>query len=404
MSQTNNLIITPFFRFCKVKTTGMNVFNDRAIVKVDQDLRYTPECSHCGSKTKEVHSNTHRKIRDLSMTDKEVWLDANYRKVYCPICGTVRVEKQDYTGPYMRMTKRYERYVFDLCKKLTITEVSEKTGLDWKTIKEIDKRYLEKEYPDTDYSDLRILAIDEISLKKGRKYVTVIINFETGRVIWMGKGRSVASLYKFFRKMPAKIKNRIEAVATDMWAPYIKAFEDSCPNVKIVLDYFHIKKNYNKVLNKIRISEYRRVENEGRAWIKGSRYILLKNYDNLREKEKKRLSKILEVNEMLSTAYILKEHLEQIFKSEDREQVEKKITEWCAMALETDNTYLKNFVKSIRKHEEYILNHCEYPIHTSKLEGINNKLKNIKRHAYGYIDMQYFELKAKQAFPGKSTN
>ncbi len=404
MPRTNSLIITLFFRFCKVKITGMEVFADKAIVKVDPDLRYNPECSHCGSKTKDVHSNTHRKIRDLSITDKEVWLDANYRKIYCPNCGTVRVEKQDYTGLYMRMTKRYERYIFDLCKKLTIAEVAEDNGLDWKTVKEIDKRYLEKEYPETDYSDLRVLAIDEICLRKGRRYVTVIINFETGRVIWMGKGRSIASLYKFFRKMPAKIKNRIEAVATDMWAPYIKAFEDSCPHVKIVSDYFHVKSNYNQVLNKIRISEYRRVENEGRAWIKGSRYILLKNYANLEEKEKQRLFKILEVNEMLNTAYILKEHLEQIFKSEDREQARKDINEWCSMATATGNQHLIKFARSIKNHEEYILNHCEYPIHTSKLEGINNKLKNIKRHAYGYTDTQYFELKAKQAFPGKSTN
>lgn len=404
MPRTNSINITPFFRFCKVKITGMEVFVDRAIVKVDQDLRYTPECSHCGSKTKEIHSKTCRRIRDLSMSDKKVWLETRYRKVYCPNCGIVRVEKQDYAEPYSRITKRLEEYIFALCKRLTVKEVSEHIGLDWKTVKEIDKRYLEKEYPETDYSDLRILAVDEICLRKGHRYITVIINYETGRLIWMGKGRSTASLYKFFRKMPAKIRNQIEAVATDMWHPYMKAFRDWCPNVKIVLDCFHIIKTFNTALNEIRKSEYKKAENDGRHWIKGSRYILLKNYDNLREKEKKRLSKILDVNNMLFIAYVLKEHLKQIFKLRDREQARRELTEWCAMAFETKDPHLRKIGISFEHHEEYILNHCEYPIHTSKLEGINNKLKVIKRKAYGYRDMKYFELKAKQAFPGKSTN
>lgn len=368
------------------------------------DLRFIPHCSYCESMTPSTHTHTERYIRDLNLTDKKVWLKVSYRKVYCSECEKVRVEKQEFVEPYARVTKRFACYIHELCKMATVKQVAEHMGLDWKTVKNIDKSFLEEEFGDTDYTGLRILAVDELAIRKGHHYVTVVIDYETGRIVWIGKGRREETLDGFFRKMPEEVRKGIVAIASDMWKPYLKSFKKWCPEAKIVFDFFHLVKDFNNVIDKIRNEEYRKADAEGKAVLKGSRYLLLKNLENLKEREVIGLERVLEVNKILSTAYILKEYLKEIYRHRDREQADMFLRKWCSLAWESENPDLKRFARKLERHSEQILNHCNYPIHTGRLEGMNNTLKVIKRDAYGFIDTRYFILKAKQAFPGISTN
>lgn len=403
MSRTS---IAKFFMFCKVKITGQMVSSDsdRVIINMEPDLRFIPQCSHCGSKAPSVHTHAKRNIRDLNLTDRKVWLNGSYRKVYCPICMKVRVERQEFVELYARVTKRLARYIHDLCKIMTVKDVAEHIGLDWKTVKNIDKSFLEDEFGSTEYIGLRILAVDEMAIRKGHRYVTVILDYETGRIVWIGKERREETLNGFFREMPEEVRRGIVAIAADMWKPYFKAFKKWCPQAKIVLDLFHVVKDFNKVIDKIRNEEYRKANAEGRAVLKGTKYLLLKNPEKLKEKEVVRLERVLELNKTLSTVYILKDYLKEIYRHRDREQADMSLKRWCSLARESENPDLVRFARKLKRHREQILNHCSYPIHTGKLEGINNTLKVIKRKAYGFIDTRYFILKAKQAFPGKLTN
>jgi transposase len=401
MSKTS---IAQFFMFCKVKISGQTVFSDRAVITMRPDLRFIPHCSHCGNRTSSTHTHRERYIRDLNLADKKVWIKVSYRKVYCSVCKKVRVEKQEFVEPYARVTNRFACYIHELCKIATIKEVAEHTGLDWKTVKNIDKSFLEEEYGATDYTGLKILAVDEMAIRKGHHYVTVIIDYKTGRIVWMGKGRREETLDVFFREMPEEVRKGIVAIASDMWKPYLKAFRKWCPEAKIVYDFFHLVRDFNKVIDKVRNEEYGKANEEGKAILKGSKYLLLKNFENLKEKEIIRLEKVLKVNRTLSTAYILKDYLKEIYRHRDREQADMSLKEWCSLACESENSELKRFARKLKRHRENILNHCDYPIHTGKLEGMNNTLKVIKRDAYGFIDIRYFILKAKQAFSGISTN
>jgi transposase len=391
----SDMSIAHFFRFCKAKLTGQMVFSDRAIITMGPDLRFTPHCSHCGSVTPLTHAHTKRSIRDLNLTDKSVWLNVSYRKVYCPVCNRVRVEQQEFVEPYARVTKRLARYIHDLCKMATIKEVAEHMGLDWKTVKNIDKAFLEEEFGDTDYAGLRTLAVDELAIHKGHRYVTVVLDYETGRIVWIGKGRREETLDSFFREMPQEVRKGIRAIATDMWKPYLKAFRKWCPEAQIVYDFFHLVRDYNKIIDKIRNKEYQKADAGERTVLKGTKYLLLKNRENLKEKEIVRLERILEINKTLSIVYILKDYLKEIYKHRDRGQANKTLQEWCNLARESGTPDLMRFARKLERHKKEILNHCNYPIHTGKLEGMNNTLKVIKRDAYGFIDIRYFILKAK---------
>lgn len=285
---------------------------------------------------------------------------------------------------------------------MPVKAVAEHLHLDWKTVKEVEKQGLQSKFGDTDYNGLRYLAVDEISYGKHHKYLTTVIDFETGRVVWVGEDRKFDTLKEFFTQMPEKIRSQIKAVAMDMQDPFIKAVTEFCPNAAIVFDMFHIVAQYSKVIDQVRREETSKAATEtDKKVIKGSRCILLKNQENLKDSQKIRLEELLAVNKNLATVHILRNELKAIWQHKDRQQMAEAFDEWCSKTSEADISALSKFVETLERHKDGILNHADYPIHTGKLEGINNKIKVIKRQAYGFRDLEYFKLKIKQACPGK---
>ena len=292
----SGLSVSAYFPWSRVKVVAQDV-NDEprsALVHIEPDQRYRPRCHACQGSARTVHSHTRRFVRDLDFGGHEMWLQIEYRKVWCDTCGGVRVEQLEFADVSQRVTHRLTRYVAELCKrKLSITAVADHVGLDPKTVKAIDKATLEAEFGETCYEGLRRLAIDEIALKKGQNhYMTVALDFDTGRVVWMGCGHGADALAPFFRDMPPEIRDQIEAVAIDMWDPYIKAIRHWCPQADIadiVFDLFHVVQAFNRVIDDIRNEEFRQANQSGRETLKGSKYLFLKNWGNLRREQRIRL-------------------------------------------------------------------------------------------------------------------
>jgi len=314
-------------------------------------------------------------------------------------CGSIVVEDLEFFEPWKRVTKRLGRYIYELCKVLTVQDVARHVGLDWKTVKDIDKAFLEEEFGQTDYTNLTILAVDEVSVRKGHHYMTVVLNYLTGRVVWMGKGRKAETFMAFFKGMTDKQIEKLEAIAMDMWDPFIKAVKTKAPHVKIVFDLFHMVKEFNKVIDRVRIDEYNKASKSDKKVIKGSKYLLLKNLENIKEEEdKEHLERLLNLNETISKVMILKDKLKLIWECDACKIAKQQIDEWCTMAHSVGHPAVSKFANRMRNYEYGILNHCDYPIHTSILEGVNNKIKVIKRKSYGFHDNRYFSLKIIQAF------
>ena len=404
----STLSIAHYFPFAGIKIVGQTVHGKArsALIHMEPDLRCRPACHACQSPAATIHSKGYRRfIRDLNLASAETWLHVDYRKVWCPHCGGARVERLSFCDASRRVTQRLARYIYDLCKILSVADVAGHLDLDPKTVRGIDRIFLEKELGRTDYAHLRFLAIDEIALKKGHQYMTVVLDYLTGRVVWMGLGRSKDTLDQFFAGMAEQQKALIEAVAMDMWQPYVNRVRHHCPDAIIVYDFFHMVRNFGLVIDEVRRAEYRKASEKHKAVIKGSRYVLLKNGVNLSDKQRAHLKDVLAVNETLNAVYVLKDQLKEVYYYSNRERSRRALHAWCQMAEEVDHSKMQSFIRHLRRHEQEILNHCDYPIGTSHLEGINNKIKLIKRRAYGYHDPEYFALKVKQAFPGKtSTN
>jgi transposase len=374
------------------------VGSDRTVkIKVKPDDRYTPICSSCKRPTKQIHSYNRRTIRDLNILDAKTFISVLYRTLKCKLCGYV-VEELPLMNPYERVTKKFATYVVELCKIMTIKEVAEHLELDWKTVKELHKRYLQGKFSGEDIGNPRILVIDEISLKKRHRYLTVIADWESGKVLGVREERSYKALKAFFDSLPEQVRTSIEAVAIDMWDPYIKAIKESCPNAKIVFDRFHAVAAFSRVIDKVRNIEYRKATKSGKEVIKGTKYLLLKNKENITKEETPRLRQLLELNENLAITYILKEYLKKLWEYRYPKCATKAILDWCNIAHESKVEPLMDFANTLMRYSYGIINHCEYPIHTSFIEGMNTKINVIKRKAYGFHDIEYFSLVIKEAF------
>ena len=392
--------IAPYYPFAGVSPVSqeVNPNGTEVTIRFEPEDGAWPVCSECLQVSFLVHSYGRRLVRDLNMAQLQVWLDVPQRKVRCASCG-VRVEALEFVEPHRRFTKRFERAVAGLCRLLPIKHVAAHFDLSWHTVREIDHRRLQAEVGQPCYDGLRVLAIDEIAVRKGHDYMTIVLNLQSGRIVWVGDGRYESTLSDFFSDLTPEQRASIEAIAVDMSPPYRKGLAIWCPDAAIVYDFFHMVAKYGlEVLDKIRSQQVKRFTGPSRKFIKGSKYLLLRNSSDLDAEQRTRLRALLDVNEPLAIAYLLKDQLKKLWSYTSEAWAERALLHWAALAFDSGLPPLVRFAKGLLRHVDGILNHCRYPIHTSRLEGMNNKVKVIKRQAYGYRDREYFKLKIKAAF------
>ena len=361
-------------------------------------------CSACGSMCARVHEREMRWVRELPVFGQACWLHVQRRRLWCDTCGGPKLEQLSWLAPWARHTTRFAASVARLCQVATHKHVAAEYGIDRKTVKHIDKRHLEAVLGPPDLSRARMLAMDEFAIQKGHRYATVIIEPNRKEVLWVGRGRSREDVRPFFEMLGPAGRERIQAVAMDMNAAYALEVKAQCPNAEIVYDLFHVVAKYGReVVDRVRVDEANRVKDDkpARKVIKSARWLLLRNAENItRDSDRVRLKELLSANKRLATVYVLKDDLKQLWSFTCPKQAEQFWRQWRNRAMRSLIAPLKAFARKLEGYIGGILSHCRYPLHTSILEGVNNKIKVIKRMAYGYRDDDYFFLKIRQAFPG----
>jgi len=356
-------------------------------------VRAQDRCAHCKSFRVVKKGFKVRQLRTLPIGRKRVFLVVKMRRFYCQQCHRIRFEDLGIAERRKHYTRVLERYVMDLCMMMSIRDVAEHTGLHWATVKAIDRRRMLRHVPTaSDLRKLRFLGIDEVSVRKGHRYLTTAVDLERGRVVYIGEGRSEQSLAPFLKRL-RRLKAPLEAVALDMWRPYVRALRSRFPQTALVYDSFHILSDYARMLDALRSEETRASQGLMKKVIKGSRFLLLKGQERLTITAKEKLQQLLQLNQRLLKAYVLKEELRRLWGFNSKKEAERFLLDWINKAFQSGIKKLILFARRILKHLEGILNYFRYPISTAMVEGINNKIKVIKRKAYGYRDIEYFKLK-----------
>lgn len=356
---------------------------------------YECKCANCGSFKVRSRGQKVRTFRNVPIGTKATYIKLRLKRLECLECGKILQEEIPFASKQKSYTKTFQRYVLELSKEMSIKAIAHHLGTGWDLIKQIQKEHLQKKYATLKAKDLKFLAIDEIASHKGHKYLTVVMDIETGAVIYVGQGRRSESLDKLWRKL-GRYKKNIQAVAMDMWPAYIESVTTHLPNAKIVFDHFHIAKIFNEKLSDLRRELYREViDLMQKDVLKGTRWLLLKNSSNLNEEknEKQRLEEALRLNKPLATAYYLKEELRLLWSEKNIEDAKKFLGKWCKKAYASGITILKKIANTLLAHRTGIFNYFLYRISTGPLEGTNNKIKVLKRKMYGFRDFEFFKLK-----------
>lgn len=361
-------------------------------------------CSGCEEVVTSVHDRVERWIRDLPAWGADTQLLVHLRRVKCQRCGT-RMEKVSWLEPYARVTKRLAQSIAHLCDVLPVKQAGAYYGVSWHAAKRIHKHYLKETLGEPDLSDVTVIGMDEFAIQKGHRYATVIVEPQTRRVLWVGRGRKREDIRPFFEMLGKDGCERIEAAVMDMWEAFEQEVRTHCKQAKIVYDLFHVLGNYGReVIDRVRVDEANRLRDNksARQVIKGSKWLLLRNKENLKRREDRvKLKELLAANKRLATAYILKDDLKHLWDYTYEGAAIRFWNQWYNRAIRSRIEPLKKFARKLKERLPGIFSHCQYPFNTSILEGINNKIKVIKRMAYGFRDDEYFFLRIRQAFPGK---
>lgn len=367
-----------------------------------------PICPGCNGSSVVVHEYRKRVVQDGSIFGYKAVLFITYRTFKCKCCNKYGTEKIEFLSERSRFTKRLEDTVNeDLEMAGSIKDTAYRTGLSWASCKRIHKRYLQKKIY-FNLGNATHLAIDEFSLKKGHKYATIVVDLDTKRVIWVGRGKTVRDVNRFFKLCGTEGCKQIKAVAMDQNAGFANCVKRYCPNACVVYDLFHMVYNFGRLVIsaiRLRLAYEKKDDNDekGYSLLKRSRFLLLTKNSNLSEEKRIKLNDILSFYHDLYAANELKELLPEVFNSDSKEEAEALWDEWLRLALQSNVDEITRFAKNQNKnYRDGITNSGIYKIRTSVLEGINNKIKVLKRLAYGYRDFQYFFLRIMNSFRGNS--
>lgn len=354
-------------------------------------------CPKCGGKSLVKNGTRTRNFAGLPIGGKRTVFRCVLQRYRCRAegCCFDRQQEISFAKGSRSYIRRLVPYVMDLLKIGTVKDVANLLGLGWDTVKEMHREYLSSRYGTPSLKGVSRIGIDEFAVRKGHVYKTIVVDLDTGRILHVGDGKGSDALDGFWKRTK-RCGVDIKVVTIDMSAAFFASVVENAPNARIVFDHFHVVKLMNESVDKVRRDAYRNEKDKAvKKFIKGTKWLLMANRKDLEEAEggTARLDQALELNRPLFEAYYLKEELREIWLQPDKKDADKKLTEWVESMKATGNDHLIKTANTVMAYRSGILSWYDHRISNAKVEGLNNKIKVLKRVAYGFRDDDYFKLR-----------
>ena len=378
--------------------TGLEYHDDKEMLHVFcQHTKPTALCPTCQQSSPFVHQYSWRAVRDLAWAGKPCLIEFAARRFYCPDCRCPFREELEWLPRCSRLTGRYRLFVFAHCRKTTLQALSQQERLGYKTVERLYYALATEQTQAQPATDIRKLGIDEFALKKGHdQFALALSDLETGQIQTVLPDRKKETLEAHLATWTQAQRDAIDAVAMDLWEPYAQAVATCLPQAKIVADRFHVMKNLNDQVTAARRDIQRALPEEAKKTLKGCRWLLVRNEADLDAEDKDKLARMFAVAPELARLHRLKEDFRDIFETEThRDQAANRLQTWMATVTASGLTKLEKFVSTLRNRFEHILNYFPSRLTSGKVEGLNNKVKVIKRCAYGFNNFEHFALRVR---------
>lgn len=380
-----------------VKVVSVETSTDEIIIEVEC-VNGTVKCSVCGYECNSIHSIKVKKVKDLPILKKKCFIKFHHRRFYCSRCDKTFMERLSWVDQYERYTLRYADWVAEAGKEIDVKKAACLLGVGYKVVERIVYyRGKDLQLPEHDSFPERF-GIDEFANKKGKKdYCVAIASRE--KLLHILPSRKEESLRAFFSRIKQTAREKVAVVSMDMWNTFINLVEEFFPNAAIVIDRFHVMGQMNKVVDKIRKSVQKQQSDEERKELKGLRWVVLKNNEDISCEEQMLLKKAFSCSEKLHKVYLRKEEFRRIFeKNTSRKKAERQLNEWIQRAVKIRHRQMTTFLKTVEKRKNYILNYFNHYDNNGFMEGIINKIKNIIRRHYGLANFTHLKHRIMLSF------
>jgi transposase len=351
-------------------------------------------CPRCGKATAGGYDHKDRCVRHLDIWGMRTFVHFPQRRFDCEVCGKPFTETLEWIDPKRRQTRAYEAHIYQRVQKTPRKHVALQERLNESTVLDIFKKWAKEATRQPRRRGVRVLGVDEISLRKRHKqYALVLSDLERRAVIDVLPNRQKDTLEKWLDDLTEEERRAIKVVSIDMWKPYRQAVRKKLPHAEIVADRFHVMKQLNHQLDLLRRALQKKADDALYQVLKGNRWLLLRNRSELKPEEEAKLRVILDTSDELRNIYLLKEEFRTICdKINDKARAERFLQAWMWKAMATGSRYLIRFVKTLRNWWHEFLNYFDDRVTQGFVEGINRAIRGIINRAFGFRNFDNFRL------------
>lgn len=365
-----------------VKTVTLN--GEGLTVALDVRKRWRLPCSACGLPGRVRDRLAVRTWRHVPLWGIPVFLSYAPARVACRHCGKTRVEAIPWSQGKCRLTTGLIGLLASWSKLLAWDQVAQLFGVHWNTVAAAVRQAVAYGLEHREIGEILYIGIDELSRQKGHVYVTNVYDLKDKRLLWSGEGRSQKTLKAFFEEHGEPLKQKVKAVCCDMWRPYIDMVKEHLPGATLVFDKFHITQHLLKAVDEVRREEARDLKKTNPELLKRTRYIWLKNPENLTDKQRVRLGYLEGLNLRCNRAYLLKESFREFWEYKRKGWAKRFLKKWFWWATHSRLKPMRDFAWMLRNHEDNILTYFDERITNGAVEGMNNKAKVVSHRCYGF--------------------
>lgn len=347
-----------------------------------------PKCKKRGKIKNILHEA--RKWRDIRVCGWTVFFLYCTKEIICPQHGRIQ-EEIPWADAIARITYRVEFLVLTYSQLMTQKAAAELLGFATSTFSDILHRTIARTRDGHRIRGLKAIGVDEVSYQKRHKYVTVVYDLERSRVVWVGKGKERETIDRFFKEELSDYqKKQIAWGCCDMSETYILAIKEHCPNVKLVLDRFHIVKALNEAVDEVRKEQWRNATKDERKALKGLRWLLYRHPSKRSPEDKLIIENLRRGNRRIHRACVLKDEFNLFWDFDDADKSKKFLWRWGTAALKSRIESIRKFVRTIRSHTEDIITFVESRLTNAVAEGLNRIIGIVKNRASGFRSVEAF--------------
>lgn len=368
----------------KTRVLNVEIGDDGVICEVKPTTR-TAICGGCGLRCRRVYDIRQQRLwRHLDLAGVRTHLRYAPRRVNCGRCG-VTTELVPWAPHDSWFTWAFEQTTAYLTQHCNRTVVAAMMRVGWNTVGKIILRVVDRLLPGDLLDGLEYIGVDELSYRKHHKYLTIVVDHASGRVIWAREGKSAEVLMEFFRQLGAERAAKLKGITMDMSKAYIAAVKQMAPRARIIFDRFHVQRLAHDALDELRRSLVRNAgDRDERKALKGTRWALQKSPWNLDAMETEKLTELQRTNRPLYRGYILKESLAAVLDRRQPNVARAKLQEWVSWAMHSGLAPFVRVGRTIREHLEGIVAYVATGLSNGPSEGLNGKARTITRRAYGF--------------------